>query len=86
MATIPFPPQILTDDDERAIERLLRAGGAYSYVQEHGREPCLALFDRALRLRGRIAKRHGVYVVSDARGYELLRTRRLEDILGALAE
>ena len=87
MAAIPFPPQTLTEDDERAIERCLRSRGAYSYRQECEREPSLVLFDRAQRPRGRIGKRHGRYFVADARGRELLRTRRLDEILeAALAE
>lgn len=85
MATIPFPPQTLTEEDERAIDRSLRSGGAYSYRRDRDRDPYLALFDRTQRLRGRIGKRHGVYFVADARGRELLRTRRLDQILMALA-
>lgn len=86
MATIPFPPQTLTEDDERVIERFLRSGGAYSYQPHRDRDLYLALFDRAQRPRGRIGKRHGVYFVTDARGRELVRTRRLDEILRALAE
>jgi hypothetical protein len=86
MATIPFPPQTLTDDDERTIDRFLRACGAYSYRPGRDREPYLALFDRAQRARGRIGKRHGMYFVADARGRELLRARRLDEILKLLAE
>ena len=85
MATIPFPSPTLTEDDERAIDGCLRAGGAYSYAQQRDRDPYLALFDRAQRLRGRIGKRHGVYFIADARGRELLRTRRLDEVLKALA-
>ena len=86
MATIPFPLQTLTDDDERAIDRFLRSSGAYSYRPGRDRDPYLALFDRARRPRGWIGKRHGVYFVADAHGRELLRTRRLDEILQALAD
>ena len=86
MATLPFPPQTLTADDEQTIDRFLRTCGAYSYRPARDRDPYLALFDRAQRLRGRIGKRHGIYFVADAHGREILRTRHLDEMLKVLAE
>ena len=86
MATITFPPQNLTAEDAVAIDRLLRAQRAYSYRQVGtDTEASIALLDQAQRERGRIAKRHGVYHLTDARGHEILRTRRLDEVLRALS-
>ena len=48
--------------------------------------PAIILFDREQTVRGRVVKRHGVYAVLDARGHVILRTRRREDMLAALAK
>ena len=38
------------------------------------------------QVRGRIVKRHGVFHVLDARGFPVLRSRRLEDVLATLTK
>jgi len=44
------------------------------------------LFNSARQERGRITKRHGVYVVRDPRGHAILRTRRLDEVLAVLGK
>jgi hypothetical protein len=88
MSVIAFPPQTLTSEDEAAILEQLRRLDYYSCCRDRDEAgtACITLLDRNRSERGRIEKRHGVYLVMDARGYAILRTRRLDEVLCALTE
>lgn len=88
MSVLAFPAPDLTPEDEAAILAAARAGGHYACRPERSGDGLTAilLLDRAQAVRGRITKRHGVYAVQDARGHEVLRTRRREEMLAALAK
>lgn len=88
MPVLAFPAPDLTPEDEAAILAAARRGGHYACrreLTEQGR-PAIALLDRDQAVRGRVTKRHGVYAVLDARGHAVLRTRRREEMLAALAK
>ncbi len=86
MAVLAFPSPELTPDDETAIIATLRRGGDYCCRREtmEGGRPALALLNSRHQLRGHVTKRHGVYAILDARGYAVLRTRRLAEVLASL--
>jgi hypothetical protein len=87
MPVLAFPALDLTPEDEAAILAEAGRGGHYACrhdVTADGR-PAVTLLDRRQALRGQVTKRHGVYEVLDARGHAVLRTRRREEMLAALA-
>jgi len=87
MAVLAFPSPDLTSDDETAIVAMLLRGGDYCCRREtmEGGRPAIALLNGKHQLRGHVIKRHGVYAILDPRGYAVLRTRQLADVLAALA-
>lgn len=87
MAILAFPSPNLTADDETAIVAALRQGSDYCCRRDTMEDggPALALLNSRRQLRGHVTKRHGVYAVLDARGCMVLRTRRLAEVLAALA-
>jgi hypothetical protein len=86
MTVLAFPSPDLTPDDETAIVATLRQGGDYCCRRGtiEGGRPALTLLNGRHQLRGHVTKRHGVYAVLDARGYAVLRTRRLAEVLASL--
>ena len=88
MSVLAFPAPDLTPEDEAAVLAAARAGGHYACRPERTGDGLTAilLLDRDQAVRGRITKRHGVYAVQDARGHAVLRTRRREEMLAALAK
>jgi hypothetical protein len=86
VAILAFPSPELTPEDETAIVATLRRGGDYCCRRDtmEGGGPALALLNSRHQLRGHVTKRHGVYAVLDARGYAVLRTRQLAEVLASL--
>ena len=88
MPVIAFPPQTLTPEDEAAIIGQVQRDGHYRCRRELDATgaAAIALVNGERQERGRVAKRHGVYAVLDARGHAVLRTRRLDEVLRALTK
>ena len=86
MTVLAFPAPELTPEDEAAIVAGLQGARHYACrreLDERGRT-ALALVDLAGRPRGRVSKRHGVFLVTDARGHVVLRTRRRDELVRLL--
>jgi hypothetical protein len=88
MPILAVPALDLTPEDEAAILAAAGRGGHYACRRDligQGR-PAITLIDHRQVVRGRVAKRHGVYELSDAHGHPIVRTRRLAELLAALAK
>ena len=87
MPVIAFPAQTLYPEDEAAILGGSSATGTILPPRAGcRRRGVIALVNGERQERGRVAKRHGVYAVLDARGHAVLRTRRLDEVLRALTK
>ena len=77
-----------TPEDEAAIIGQVQRDGHYRCRRELDATSAaaIALVNDERQERGRVAKRHGVYAVLDARGHAVLRTRRLDEVLRALTK
>ena len=88
MSVVAFPSQVLTPEEMTMIAARVEHAGHYRCVSADaaGGPPALALLNGERQVRGRIVKRHGVFHVLDARGFPVLRSRRLEDVLATLTK
>lgn len=88
MQVIAFPSPWLTEQDAAAIIERAVCSGYYSCrggTSDDG-HPTVLLLNRQKQVRGYVTKRHGVYVVLDARGTPVVKSRSLDETLSVFAK